>query len=114
MPSTLSLSCSKKLYELLGETYQTKGYWVPGLDMDGPVPTPTFEVHSKYYGAAKQRFPAPSFSETIRLLPKIAKKKGWADYECPLFFQDVGTIYMSAPTEEEGMKRVSDYLEALL
>lgn len=92
MPSTLSLSCSWKIYGLLGDTYLTQARWQ--LPEECP--------------------PAPSFSETIRLLPRIAEKKGWQEYECPLFFQDVGAIYMSAPTEEEGMERVSNYLEALL
>lgn len=104
MPSTLSLSCSKKLYELLGETYETEKH------------------HSVWRGETvldieTGSIPAPSFSETIRLLPKIGEKAGLDGYgkesietvseKCMLLFQE-------APTEEEGMKQVSDYLEALL
>jgi hypothetical protein len=120
MPSTLGLSCSKKLYELLGETYETEMHW-KCHHFFKPFLTENRESDQDWEGQRNEpeseRFryiQAPSFSETIRLLPKIAKRKGWKDYECPLFFQDVGAIYMSAPTEEEGMKQVSDYLEALL
>lgn len=112
MPSTLSLSCSKKLYELLGEKFNTEQHWAEVTDSDGE--TAKYSVVDYYNCSDVNCVPASSFSETIRLLPKIAERKEWKDYECPLFFQDVGTIYMSAPTEEEGMKRVSDYLEALL
>lgn len=123
MPSTLSLSCSKKIYELLGETYETENkwfkrdaavaisdYWVPPLNWT--TPEDMKETKSEPY-----KYPAPTFSETIRLLPKIGEKAGLDGYgkesigtvseKCMLLFQE-------APSEEEGMKRVSDYLEALL
>lgn len=111
MPSTLSLSCSKKLYELLGDTYETKYY----------------HVNDAITG---ERLPAPSFSETIRLLPKIAEKKGWAPFfaariaSLRVLMQDAKQVetvashcvelYIHAYTEEEGMEQVSNYLEALL
>ncbi len=107
MSSTLSLPCSKKLYELLGDTYETESFHEKRITDEVDLGNGTMFYYYK-------KIPLPSFSEMIRLLPRIAEKKRWQEYECPLFFQDVGAIYMSAPTEEEGMERVSNYLEALL
>ena len=101
MSATLSLSCSRKIYELLGDTYETEKHhsiWRGETVLD-------IETGS---------IPAPSFSETIRLLPKIAEKKGWEDYECALFLYDVYPLYVYTATEEEGMAKVSEYLEKTL
>ena len=92
MPSTLSLSCSWKIYGLLGDTYLTQARWQ--LPEECP--------------------PAPSFSETIRLLPRIAEKKGWSENGLWGSADDIAQMYMLSDTEEEGMEQVSNYLEALL
>lgn len=118
MPSTLSLSCSKKLYELLGQTYETKQTSI-GLIYDMGIEEPD-EI----------AIPRPDFSETIRLLPRIAEKKGWAPFfaariaSLRVLMQDAKQVetvashcvelYIHAYTEEEGMEQVSNYLEALL
>ena len=126
MPSTLSLSCSKKIYELLGETYETENkwfkrdaavaisdYWVPPLNWT--TPEDMKETKSEPY-----KYPAPTFSETIRLLPKIAEKKGWTpsnplekSTELDRTANECVWIYMTANTETEGMAEVSEYLEKI-
>lgn len=112
MPSTLSLSCSKKLYELLGETYETEeaGHkWGNKADLS-----------SAHNCKRRKCLPLPTFAETIRLLPMIGEKAGFPYSKGPeanLFIHyitAVAELYMSAPTEEEGMEQVSNYLEALL
>lgn len=93
--TTLSLEASKKVFEIVGE-YETEEF--------------TEEVREPWVVC----IPRPNFAELIRVLPKIAKVKGWADYECPLFFQDIGALYMSGKTEQEGMAAVEKYLMELL
>lgn len=116
MSSTLSLSCSKKLYELLGDTYETgskhcreriKSVWHPWFTSNGTWPVNHNDL---------EQVPAPSFSETIRLLPRIGRLQGWTVWEnpTPVSLQALVMNYMYAPTEEEGMEQVSNYLEALL
>jgi len=125
MPATLSLSCSKKIYELLGETYETENkwfkrdaavatsdYWIPPLNWT--TPEDMKETKSEPY-----KYPAPTFSETIRLLPRLIKhmpthERMPLDAEISTHSGIILHNFMHAPTEEEGMKHVSDYLEALL
>lgn len=112
MPSTLSLSCSRKIYELLAGACQTERFWV--VKFKDPFKPTHLATSNDVIPADSYSIPAPSFSETIRLLPKIAEKKGWEDYECSLFLYDVYPLYVSTPTEEEGMAKVSEYLEGLI
>ena len=123
MPSTLSLSCSKKLYELLGETYETESFHEKRITDEVDLGNGTMFYYYK-------KIPLPSFSETIRLLPRIAEKKGWAPFfaariaSLRVLMQDAKQVetvashcvelYIHAYTEEEGMEQVSNYLEALL
>ena len=120
MPSTLSLSCSKKLYELLGQTYETEKY----RDKQGRETTfgvgPSIlsercEDGSRICTSDLVKYtPAPSFSETIRLLPRIAEKNEWSENGLWGSADDIAQMYMLSDTEEEGMEQVSNYLEALL
>ena len=153
--TTLSLSCSRKIYELLGDTYETEKYWVNGdvgygyegdLEItpsenwnltdckpdrgDVEVSYELYEAGLDAYSAEKDRLfslltpiPAPSFSETIRLLPKIAEKKGWKDYVnrnedsgCGMWdvAEDLTCFFVEATTEAEAMAKVSEYLEKML
>lgn len=126
MPSTLSLSCSKKIYELLGRSDKTELYYnhqygyLTSHEGDSIVAS-NGNVIDVNWG----NIPAPSFSETIRLLPRIAEKKGWIYWveekdelenleKLAEVTQGICWQYTKAKTEEEGMKQVSDYLEALL
>lgn len=113
MSSTLSLSCSKKLHALLGDTYETKWAW---FNNDGEMGM-TLGWELVFFGWARETkgyewHPSPSFSETVRLLPKIAEKKGWNGYQLELEF--ISTVYATAPTEEKGMEDISEYLEKIL
>lgn len=115
MSVTLSLSCSRKIYELLGDTYTTEHRWHKRGVSFSPVPygwtipddaqTRTVELYD---------YPAPSFSETIRLLPKIAEKKKLNEHIFRSHVISIVGSFMLAPTEEEGMAKVSEYLESLI
>jgi len=110
MPSTLSLKTSQKLYELLGEC-ETEKCWHNEKLKHG-----AFTV-----GMDDLVYPAPSFQELIRLLPRIGEKKEW-----PLFLPDYGVpsingygmvllgLYMHAQNESEAMEAVDEYLAKLL
>lgn len=117
--ATLSLSCSRKIYELLGDAYGTSRHWDPEFGRlcrcgDGPE-------EFRHLTAV----PAPNFSETIRLLPKIAEKKGWIYWveeknelenleKLAEVTQGICWQYTKTKTEEEGMAKVSEYLENAL
>jgi len=109
---TLDRDVAEAIYELLGDTYETERYWYsPAIGM--PItwkllthkPNP---INASWY-------PAPDFSETIRLLPKIGEKKGWDEGRVlqPEMYKMVWA-YAFVPTEEQGMKQVSEYLRKIL
>lgn len=83
-------------------------------DIGYGIPTPEWSRILDERLKTLKVFPTYNFAELVRVLPKIAKAKGWADYECPLFFQDIGALYMSGKTEPEGMAAVETYLMELL
>lgn len=112
----ISLEASKKLYELLGDTYETRFKWyhpwlttgVPEIRLSGKVP----KIINYLFGDV----PAPVFSELLRLLPKIGEAKGWEyeegclGQEIQLLCECISEIWMLAPTEEEGISEVGEYL----
>ena len=108
---TLSLECSKKLYALLGDTYETERRISPENTCGSCYEN---ESHIPF----GQCIPNPNFAETIRLLPKIGEKKGWGTLHIhghtSTIANDVMMDYMLAPTPEEGMERLSEYLMKLL
>lgn len=109
MPSTLSLSCSKRLYTLLDE-YDTEQRWIKPYhakpESDWHI-TDRSDVEG--FGV-----PAPSFAELVRVLPVIAELKGFSTYNWVIEIQNIVYMYMRAQSDKEGMKQVSDYLEASL
>ena len=100
---TLSLECSKKLYTLLGE-YETEQRISPENTCGSCYEN---ESHIPF----GQCIPNPNFAETIRLVNQIASK---SDLDPHDLFEKLGALYMLAPTPEEGMERVSEYLMKLL
>jgi len=124
MSSTLSLETSKKIYELVGE-YGTEWKWERITDKNTgewllweKLRTPFNDEICEYFGIAHERYPAPTFSELLRILPKIAEKKGdwsWANFShIRDRAADLCEKYYSAPTEPEAMAAVDKYLSKLL
>lgn len=128
--TTLSLSCSRKVYELLGDTYETefafyqRGSYFCGKDY---IKESEPEAMRRQNGTLdfpwKCLGPAYSFAETVRLLPRITEKKGWRDYVNRSeesghgmwdTLEDMTCFFVEAQTEEEGMAKVSEYLEKIL
>lgn len=116
--TTLNLEASKKVYELLGDTYETENEWKRTKSYP-------FHVNRKEWRSAKETrlesFNTPTFPELIRLLPKIGEKKGWlkttfcmGDVSARTVGEDLTWLYMNAPTEEQGMEEVSKYLLKVL
>lgn len=111
--TTLNLEASKKVYELLGDTYKTRDSFSEKEEPDclcGDHVEPGYKL-----------IPKPNFSELIRLLPKIGEKKGWlkatfcmGDVSARTVGEDLTWLYMNAPTEEQGMEEVSKYLLKVL
>lgn len=122
MPSTLSLDASKKVRELLGDTYET-------------------EYHQTETGICccrkgvmrlshEKKIPIPNFAELIRLIPKIGKENGWLlkdgkDRSNGLYLHQLGNrayihslvmtgYYLSAASEPIGMQIVEAYLMKIL
>lgn len=87
------------------------------LDIDGVV-----NKCNKNGNPAK--YPAPTFSELIRVLVKIWKVKGWtlesvgafkiSSMKFGLALSIITELYAHAPTEPEGMREVEEYLLKLL
>jgi hypothetical protein len=96
--TTLSLECSKKIYDLIGE-YETEQTYSEREEPDclcGNHDDPGYIL-----------IPKPNFAELIRLIPKIGKKKGWKE---PYFRAYLMTDkYMETLSEREGMQKVEEY-----
>lgn len=130
--TALNLEASKKVYELLGDTYETEFFWDKWCEHIYPcMPSDhKLKVHSEadftkdgselyFYEPSDDAISAPNFSELIRLLPKIGEKKGWSvidgyPTEALAKAQLMTEMYMLAPTEEQGMEEVSKYLLKIL
>lgn len=132
--TALNLEASKKVYELLGDTYETEFFWDKWCEHIYPcVPSDhKLKVHSEadftkdgselyFYEPSDDAISAPNFSELIRLLPKIGEKKGWSEdvwdsnrINLRRMSHILAEIYMLAPTEEQGMEEVSKYLLKVL
>lgn len=119
--TTLSLETSKKIYELVGE-YETEKSWTKHFRINDALCTAVHIPEGRFnlLKAGYEVTPAPTFSELIRILPKIGEKKG---YKMDVFSSGLNTfklasdltdMYMDAPTEEEGMEAVEEYLKKLL
>lgn len=103
---TLDRDVAEAIYKLLGDTYETAAWHETPDDRDPHRP--------------HERIPLPSFSETIRLLPKIGERKGWYGRtgEDALMIwnivSDCAHRYVAAPSPDQGMKEVSNYLRKIL
>jgi|CXWK01.1.fsa_nt_gi hypothetical protein len=107
-PAVLTLECAKKIYELLGE-YKTLQRVSPNDDCG-----------SCYEGDAHKPsgkcIPSPDFAETIRLLPHIGEAKkdsvdgnGWI-YRSEVYAGILAEKFTLAPTPEQGMIEISEYI----
>ena len=134
--TTASLELSKKIYELIGE-HETEKIWTkPTTEEESPVEIfdrkDGYVLVGRWSNAIEAGFewlPSPSFSELIRTLPKIGERAKWRKIDgvsveemaklLNMKWQDLevgklAELYMSAPTEPEGMKAVENYLLPLL
>lgn len=111
----LDRDVAEKIYELVGEHETENEYRHLTFDIYQLI-----RRKKKYTGISLGCFPAPDFSETIRILPNIGGKKGWERDEVTnkismrRVSHILAEIYMLAPTAEEGMKNVSDYLRRII
>lgn len=112
--TVLSLETSKKVYELCGDIKTEMTY---AYNLDGEYDLlRNDDVQEHLAGDV----PAISFSELIRLLPKIGEKKGWrvggarAAGQLVNKLVRITALYVNAPTEPEGMAAVESYLLSIL
>lgn len=104
----LNLDLSRKIYELVGE-YETDKYWVD-YDDTGPHLSETGLIPKYPYQTC---FPAPTFSELIRILPRIGEKLDWRSH-LEMHSQKLLEKFMLATTDQKGMEAVEAYLEKLI
>lgn len=113
---TLDRDVAEAIYKLLGHTYETEKSWCIAKDGDfgcyEPLDISSYE--DEYLSNYKEVIPALDFSETIRILPKIGEKKEWSENGLWGTADDLARDYMLAPTPEQGMKEVSNYLRKIL
>lgn len=132
MMTTLSLIASKKVFEIVGP-YETDYSHTSFRNISSPkeqhgmflhqivLTDDVEEMMERSYLKDFAVTPAPTFSELIRVLPKIGEKKGWPETHfckgeisaCSVT-EDIACAYMLASTEPEGMKAVEEYLLKLL
>lgn len=114
----LSLEPSKRIHALIGD-YETEKRW---REYDVPGSSVNLEpTNDRLRLVTKQNYPAPTFAELLRVLPRIGEMKGWTKAHR---LQDIPTIsnvrnklsrlYSCATTGEQGMKDVENYLMKLL
>jgi len=106
---------AEKVYEIVGEYETENEYRCLTLDVFRLM-----RRKKKYTGSCLACFPAPNFGETTRLLTKIGERKGWERDEVTnkismrRVSHVLAEIYMLAPSAEEGMTNVSEYLRKIL
>lgn len=110
--TTLSLSCSRKIYELLGDTYETERKWVE-MTTDGQWDN--FSARdARILPDRLKKIGAPNFGETVRLMSAINMAKNWNPWADQTILKKIVILYAEAPTDEYGMAKVSQYLENIL
>lgn len=95
-------------------------YNISSSDIGYGIPTPEWSkiIDDRLRGL--KIVPTYTFSELIRVLPKIGEKMCWNSGfgrtgTCLIdVLYNMSIIYMNAPTEPEGMQAVEDYLMRLL
>lgn len=109
--TTLSLEASKKVFEIVGE-YETEKCW-EGLLIDVGDKF-RWRVNKRNKNGNPAKYPAPNFSEVVRVLPKMQKATGnneeWASAWCRINATAMVIAYMQAPTEQEGLRAVENIL----
>jgi hypothetical protein len=107
--STLDRDVAEAIYKLLGWLDVAKHY---GKHRGG------YKAHSTDPMSHSCRrngcIPLPDFSETIRLIPRIAEKLEWSENGLWGTADDLARGYMLAPSPDQGMKEVSNYLREML
>lgn len=129
MNTPLDLEPSKVIFSLTG-WYSTQRHWMEPVN----ILEPWFLITPKEFACTvcapvscepaviRRSVPAPTFGETIRVMRIIGSKKDWGD---PLLYTWDSTelnrhiyavtwLYHNAPSDEEGMRAVSNYLLKLL
>lgn len=121
-PAVLTLECAKKIREVLGETYETGNDWVEHYNYEQPTRKGTlvWDVYPRdETDKVDYIVPAPDFAETIRLMPKLDEKVHWGFYNEYMgdeelmrdrHVKQMAIIYMLAPTPEQGMIEISEYI----
>lgn len=117
MSTRLSFEASKKIFELIGD-YNTETRWV-NVDgdflNDGSGEKEWSLLRDFLPSSNSLSFPTPSFSELVRVLPKIGEKKDWWPHnDTDVLAGHLARIYANAPTEPEGMAAVERYLMEIL
>jgi len=125
MNTPLDLEPSHAIFEEIGN-YETEKTWATykdgvhtmgGKDLSGVTELTSSEAKGDV--AVEKYYPAPTFAEVLRILTKIGEKKGWTAFSSEQFSttfhaETLLRIYMSASSEEEGMRAVGEYLIKLL
>lgn len=125
MSTRLSLEASKKIFELVGEYETEKCYLIPPEGCFGATePIEWGILGDDLIERGYSGVPAPSFSELVRVMPKIGVKKQWGIMPERSFYEArispshhsmmMVEMYMSSPTEPEGMAAVERYLMEIL
>jgi hypothetical protein len=105
--TTLSLNASRRVHELVGD-YETERRWRCKIHKDTGR---TEWIASKPRLVNKARYiPAPSFSELIRILPRIEKIAERIDTHT----RYLAFRYRDASTEPEAMAACESYLMKLI
>ena len=113
---TLDRDVAEAIYKLVGE-YETE--WIlDSAPCDVPAcncpDTHSMKVRLDDVFPHPGFIPLPSFSETIRIIPRIAEKLEWSENGLWGTADDLARDYMLAPSPEQGMKEVSNYLRKIL
>lgn len=109
--TTLSLEASRKIFELIGK-YETERRWIYTGKWKVVKPR-VYDTEKTIHSS--EGFPAPTFSELIRVLPRIGEKKGWepikqvSDIARWMLF-----TFMTTHSEPQAMRDIETYLEKIL
>ena len=121
MNNTLDLETSKLIYKTIGDFDTEKTWYDCGSNIWNCGDWAEAMNNGKDYaqstapGYGIKTIPAPSLGETIRILPKIGEERGWDNgWYRVMDAVNLACIYISAPSPEEGMKQVGEYLTKLL
>lgn len=117
MQPTLDRDVAEAIYKIVGE-YETAQRWAFKLAcLRGELRDAYLIDRGTVITADKVSIPAPDFGETIRIIVQIDKKRdGSYDEEdwLTMVYCVITQKYMFAPSPEQGMAEVSNYLRKIL